>query len=305
MRRTMSLLFLLGHLQVFLREQVVWRIMQWGGQMDVASRWATMKPGRLSRPRVRPLERAALGLAKTTDRTSWVESEVVGLRAAMADGSAKAEEVRRGIAGLKAEISDCCPKVAKDLPNRERELAKLKEEIITMKQTPELFAPPAADVPHAPKAAAPARKSSNSPPPPNVTPPEPKLLPVKVSPQPHPPTPAKQFPPSVNKGKIEVEGGWGRNERTLEVEFDVPHGIIAPALSGHLGELIAVVGLRGGSRVTGGLSARGLASVAVRDWPTISRLSLVIIAISVGHLLRSSCHLGFPKFIGLMRRSRR
>jgi hypothetical protein len=33
-----------------------------------------------------------------------------------------------------------------------------------------------------------------------------------------------------------------------------------------LGGLIAVVGLRGGSRVTGGLSARGLASIAVRDW---------------------------------------
>jgi uncharacterized protein YhaN len=58
-------------------------------------------------PRVGPLERAALGLAKTTDRKSWVESEVVGLRAAMADGSAKAEEVRRGVAGLKAEFSDC------------------------------------------------------------------------------------------------------------------------------------------------------------------------------------------------------
>jgi hypothetical protein len=50
------------------------------------------------------------------------------------------------------------------------------------------------------------------------------------------------------------------------VEIDVPDGIIAPGLSSHLDELIAVVGLRGGSRVTGGLSARGLANVAVRDW---------------------------------------
>jgi hypothetical protein len=36
-------------------------------------------------------------------------------------------------------------------------------------------------------------------------------------------------------------------------------------LSSHLGELIAVVGLRGGSRATGRLSVRGLANVAVRD----------------------------------------
>jgi hypothetical protein len=36
--------------------------------------------------------------------------------------------------------------------------------------------------------------------------------------------------------------------------------------SGHLGELFAVVGLPGGSRVTGGLSARGLANAPVGDW---------------------------------------
>jgi hypothetical protein len=49
------------------------------------------------------------------------------------------------------------------------------------------------------------------------------------------------------------------------MEIDVPEGIIGPGLSGHLGELMAVVGLRSGSRVTGGLSARGLANVAVGD----------------------------------------
>jgi hypothetical protein len=66
--------------------------------------------------------------------------------------------------------------------------------------------------------------------------------------------------------------------RKPEVGIDVPEGIIALQTreyggmvhnchkSGHLGELIAVVGLRGGSRVTGGLWARELASVAVRDW---------------------------------------
>jgi hypothetical protein len=40
----------------------------------------------------------------------------------------------------------------------------------------------------------------------------------------------------------------------------------ARCLSNDLGGLIAVVGLRGGSRVTDGLSARGLANIAVRDW---------------------------------------
>jgi hypothetical protein len=39
----------------------------------------------------------------------------------------------------------------------------------------------------------------------------------------------------------------------------------SPCLSNDLGELIAVVGLQGGSGVTGGLSARGPANVAVRD----------------------------------------
>jgi hypothetical protein len=42
-------------------------------------------------------------------------------------------------------------------------------------------------------------------------------------------------------------------------------GIDVPGVSVHLGELIAVVGLRGGSRVTGGLSAPGRANVAVHD----------------------------------------
>jgi hypothetical protein len=34
------------------------------------------------------------------------------------------------------------------------------------------------------------------------------------------------------------------------------------------------------------------------------RLSLAIIAVGVDHLSRSSCHLGFPNFIALMRRPR-
>jgi hypothetical protein len=48
--------------------------------------------------------------------------------------------------------------------------------------------------------------------------------------------------------------------------FDVPDGIIAPHLSGDISELIAIVSLRGGSRVMGGLSVRGRANVPVGDW---------------------------------------
>jgi chromosome segregation ATPase len=51
-----------------------------------------------------------------------------GLRAAMAAGSAKVEEVQREVAGLKAQASDR-PKVNQDLTNLARELATLKEEM--------------------------------------------------------------------------------------------------------------------------------------------------------------------------------
>jgi hypothetical protein len=64
--------------------------------------------------------------------------------------------------------------------------------------------------------------------------------------------------PPMKKVKIRVD--------RREVEIDVPEGINAPGLSRHLGELIAVVSLRCGSGATGGLSARVLANVAVRNW---------------------------------------
>jgi hypothetical protein len=54
--------------------------------------------------------------------------------------------------------------------------------------------------------------------------------------------------------------GRGKNQMTKAAEIDVPDSIFVPGLLSDLGELIARVGLRGG------LSARGLASVAVRDW---------------------------------------
>jgi predicted nucleic acid-binding Zn-ribbon protein len=74
------------------------------------------------------VERVALGLAETVDLASRVESDVAGLREAMADGSAKVEEVQREFAGPKAQASGC-PKVKHDLANLERELATLKGEM--------------------------------------------------------------------------------------------------------------------------------------------------------------------------------
>jgi hypothetical protein len=74
------------------------------------------------------------------------------------------------------------------------------------------------------------------------------------------PKQVEQAPPSAKKWKIEIEDERGKNERTAEV------GIKVPGRSRRLGERIAVVRLRGGSRVPGGLSARGLANVAIGDW---------------------------------------
>jgi hypothetical protein len=56
--------------------------------------------------RIGPLEQAALELAETKIRTSQVESDVAGLRAAMADNSTKVEEVRREVVGLRVQFSD-------------------------------------------------------------------------------------------------------------------------------------------------------------------------------------------------------
>jgi hypothetical protein len=172
--------------------------------------------------------------------------------------------------------------------NLKQELAKLKEEIRTTKPKAEPLAPPAADVavPPAAKAAAPAQKSSNSLPPANVAPPPPRPSPVKLSPPPAPPKPAKQFPPSVKKEpKFDMSEGIisqlqaevGDLKLRIEVLEHDNRGVSeakelhtqsqeARRLSNDLGGLIAVVSLRGGSKLPGGLSARGLGNVAVRDW---------------------------------------
>jgi hypothetical protein len=121
---------------------------------------------------------------------------------------------------------------------------------------------------------------------------------------------SKQFPPSVKKGKLRLGNGKENNE-----VCDIPDGMIAHLTrecggnvrgrhqSGHLGELMAVVGLRGGSRVTG-FRRWGWRMFRLEIGPIISRLLWAITPIAVHHLLRSSCHLGLPNVIGLMRRSR-
>jgi predicted nucleic acid-binding Zn-ribbon protein len=56
--------------------------------------------------RIGPLGQTALELAEVKNRTHRVESDVAGLRAAMADDSAKVEDVQREVSGLKAQLSD-------------------------------------------------------------------------------------------------------------------------------------------------------------------------------------------------------
>jgi hypothetical protein len=79
--------------------------------------------------RVLQRRQAPLGQPETKDRTSWAEPHMAGLRTAIADGSAKGEEVQREAAGLIAQPWDGCPKVNQDLTNPEQELAKSKEGI--------------------------------------------------------------------------------------------------------------------------------------------------------------------------------
>jgi hypothetical protein len=128
----------------------------------------------------------------------------------MADGGAKVEEVRREVAGLKAQLSECCRKGKKDLTNLEQELAKLKEEMRATRPKAVPLAPPAANaaVPPAPASSAPAK-------------PAPKPAPVKLSPPPSPPQPKQQFPPSVKQVTMTSLHGYGT------ITINVPDGTIA------------------------------------------------------------------------------
>jgi archaellum component FlaC len=132
------------------------------------------------------------------------------------------------------EVCDCYPKVKKDLTDLQQEFTKLKDEIKAVKREPEPLAPPAADVAVQPgaKATDPAQKSSNNPSPPDTPPPRPRIPPVKVSPPPAPPTrpptvepppkQAKQFPPSMKKGKLRRSDGSETSGM-----HDIPEGIVA------------------------------------------------------------------------------
>jgi myosin heavy subunit len=112
-------------------------------------------------------------------------------------------EANKAVKRDAGEVSNCCRKVKKDLTNQERELAKLKAEIRTMRPQPEPFAPLVADgaVPPALKAAAPTWKPLSSSRPPNAASP--------------PPKPAKQLPQSMNQGKTRQETCRARKWRLM------------------------------------------------------------------------------------------
>jgi ABC-type transporter Mla subunit MlaD len=154
-------------------------------------------------------QRAALGLAKTRDRACRVASDVAGLRAAMADDRRKVEQVLQEASSLQAQLSDCLPKVKKDLTNLEQGLAKLKKEIKAMKLVLKPLARPVAyvAVPPAATAAAPAWRSSNSESPKRSFPTAGTCDGDSITAA-SPPKPVKPFPPSVKKGKIERGEEW-------------------------------------------------------------------------------------------------
>jgi predicted exporter len=64
----------------------------------------------------------------------------------MVNNSAKVEEVQREVAGLKAQLSDWCPKMKRELTNLKQNLAKLKGEMRAMNLKAESPAPTATDV---------------------------------------------------------------------------------------------------------------------------------------------------------------
>jgi hypothetical protein len=59
----------------------------------------------------------------------------------MADGNVKVEEVRGDVADLKAQSSDCCSKVKKDMMNLERELGTLNDGMAQIKANLEFIRP--------------------------------------------------------------------------------------------------------------------------------------------------------------------
>jgi Ca2+/H+ antiporter len=101
--------------------------------------------------------------------------------------------------------------------------------------------------------------------------------------------------------KLRVEVLEQDNQRLSEAKELHPQSQEAARLSNDSSALITVVGLPGGSRVAGGLSARGWRMLRFEIGLTISCLVLAIIAIRVNLLFHNSCDLRFPNVIGLMR----
>jgi hypothetical protein len=110
--------------------------------------------------------------------------------------------------------------------------------------------------------------------------------------------PANEQPEAEVSGLKLLVGALERDDRQLpETKALRRQSRRAPGLSSDLGELSTVVGLRGGSRGRARFWRTGSRMLRFEIGPTISRLSLAIIDIGVDHLLRRSCHLGFPSSI--------
>jgi hypothetical protein len=77
------------------------------------------------------------------DEGSYVSGQIRCRSTAGTDGP-RIEEVLAEVAGLKAQLSDCCPNVKMDLTNLQRGLAKPKGEIRAMRLKAVLLAPPMA-----------------------------------------------------------------------------------------------------------------------------------------------------------------
>jgi hypothetical protein len=66
-----------------------------------------------------------------------------------------------------------------------------------------------------------------------------------------------------------IEGKLAKVVKDVNLAEEQPQALTSEMCTSALSGLIAVVGLRGGSKVTRGLSARGLGNVAVQDWSDV------------------------------------
>jgi hypothetical protein len=84
------------------------------------------------------------GVRTRGDEGSYVSGRIRCRSTAGSDGP-RIEEILPEVASLKAQLSDCCPKVKMDWTNLQRGLAKPKEEIRAIRLKAVLLALPMAD----------------------------------------------------------------------------------------------------------------------------------------------------------------